>query len=127
MLSGVGYIWGQPKLNPQMIEGKWGGVWTYFSSTGTPKSEGSAPLIEPIWEFKSNGTYSIQSSISETGKYFVKDSVLFLDTDQNLSPEFDKMQYSIVTLNEKTLELGSEITRSATFFMVSYIVFTRKN
>lgn len=119
-------VCGQNTIDSKKIQGKWVVTWSYFSSTKTPKSEGSAPLMEAIWAFYPDGTYSIQAGINETGKYTIKGNIMSFDSDQTISPDFDNRDYEIVTLNDDTLEIGSEITRTAEFFMVSYCVFKRK-
>lgn len=64
--------------------------------------------------------------MNETGTYSIKDSVLITDADKPISPEFDKREYKITTLNNDKLEIGYDITRTASFFMVSYSAFKRK-
>ncbi len=120
------HVWGQNTIDSKKILGQWVVTWSYFSSTQTPKSEGSAPLMEAIWAFYPDGTYSIRAGMNETGKYTIKGHIMSFDSDLTLTPDFDKRDYEIVTLNDDTLEIGTEITRSADFFMVSYSVFKRK-
>ena len=126
-------IWAHPAakpasagtIDPALLHGKWKVKFMYHISNGK-KSEGSGPLLDAFWSFKTDGTYEIRASIHETGTYQIKGTSLLMDADHPLVPAMDKRTYNVVTLDKTHLTLSIPIAESASLTMVDFTDFVKE-
>lgn len=112
-------------LKSSDIVGKWYITLGYHITNGE-KSEGSAPLIASYWQFNADGSYEINASVIDKGKYEVNNGVLILyPYDKNSFIYFINRQ-TITYFDTKKMDLCNSISDTKDFKMDSCSSFEKK-